>query len=65
MRAMKVETTPIVEGQRLFYNFIKPHEALNGMTPSEKAGIVIDGENKWLTLMKTSLSYQRYKKTIS
>lgn len=65
MRAMKVETTPIVEGHRLYYNFIKPHQALDGKTPSEKAGIVIDGENKWLTLMKTSLSYQRYKKTIS
>ena len=63
MRAIKTDKTPIVEGQRLFYNFIKPHEGLNGMTPSEKAGIIIDGENKWLTLMKTSLSYKRYKES--
>lgn len=62
MRAIKTEKTPIVEGQRLFYNFIKPHESLNGMTPSEKAGIIIDGENKWLSLMKTALAYTRYKK---
>ena len=65
MRGLKVETTPIVEGHRLYYNFIKPHESLNGMTPSEMAGITIEGDNKWLTLMKTALSYQKYKKTTS
>ena len=65
MRGVKVESTPIVEGHRLYYNFIKPHESLNGKTPSEEAGITIDGKDKWLTLMKTSLSYQKYKKTTS
>ena len=30
---------PIVEGHRLYYNFIKPHDALDGKTPSEEAGI--------------------------
>ena len=63
--ALKTEETPIIEGHRLFYNFIKPHESLNGMTPSEMAGITIEGDNKWLTLMKTSLSYKHYKKTTS
>lgn len=62
MRGLKVEDTPIIEGHRLFYNFIKPHESLDGKTPSEEAGITIEGDNKWLSLMKTSLSYQRYKK---
>jgi len=62
MRALKTDETPIIEGHRLFYNFIKPHESLNGLTPSEKAGITIEGDNKWLSLMKTSLSYKRYKK---
>jgi len=61
MRGLKVETTPIIEGHRLYYNFIKPHEGLNGLTPSEQAGIKIEGDNKWLTLMKTSLSHKRYK----
>jgi len=41
MRGLKTEETPIIEGHRLFYNFIKPHEALDGKTPSEKAGIFI------------------------
>jgi len=35
------------------------------MTPSEKAGITIEGDNKWITLMKTSRSYKRYKKATS
>jgi len=65
MRALKTEETPIIEGHRLFYNYIKPHESLNGKTPSEKAGITIEGNNKWLSLMKTSLAYKKYKKTTS
>ena len=40
-------------------NFIKPHMALDGKTPSEMAGITIDGDNKWLSLMKTALWYKK------
>ena len=61
MRGIKAEDTPIVEGHRLYYNFVKPHEALNGKTPSEEAGITVEGENKWLTLMKKSVQYQKAK----
>jgi hypothetical protein len=61
MRGLKVEDTPIVDGNRIYYNFIKPHEALEGKTPSEKAGIEIEGDNKWLTLMKKSIQYQKSK----
>jgi len=49
MRGVKIESTPIIEGHRLFYNFIKPHEALDGRTPGEESGILIDGKDKWLT----------------
>jgi transposase-like protein len=59
MRGLKVEDTPVVEGHRLFYNFIKPHEALDGKTPSEEAGITVEGSNRWLTLMKTAINYQK------
>ena len=59
MRGLKIEETPMVEGHRLFYNFIKLHEALNGKTPSEEAGISIEGDNKWLTLMKKSIKHQK------
>ena len=63
MRGLKIESTPIVEGHRLYYNFIKPHEALNGKTPSEEAGITIEGDNKWITLMRTSIKRKRAKET--
>jgi hypothetical protein len=61
MRDLKMDTTPIVEGHRLYYNFIKPHEALNGKTPSEEAGITIEGKDKWLTLIHKAVQYQKAK----
>jgi len=65
MRGLKIEDTPIIEGHRLYYNYVRPHEALDGKTPSEEAGITIEGDNKWLTLMKKSVQYQKTKeKTI-
>lgn len=59
MRGLKIENTPIIDGHRLYYNFIKPHESLNGKTPSEAAGICVEGNNKWLTLMRKSIQYQK------
>lgn len=59
MRGIKIDTTPIVEGHRLYHNFIKPHMALYGKTTSEEAGITIEGDNKWVSLMKTALWYKK------
>jgi hypothetical protein len=39
---------------QLFHNYIRPHEALKGKTPSEAAGIKVDGENRWLTLIQNA-----------
>ena len=64
MRGLKTDNTPIVvEGHRLYYNFIKPHESLDGKTPSEEAGITIEGDNKWLTLMYNAVQYQKSKES--
>ena len=62
MRGLKTEDTPIVEGHRLYYNFVKPHEALEGRTPSEEAGITIEGDNKWLILMRNAIRYNKNNK---
>ena len=43
----------IPEGMRIHYNFVKPHEALEGQTPAQRAGIPI--ENNWLTLLEQAL----------
>ena len=61
MSAVKNSNTPIVEGHRLYYNYIWPHESLNGKTPSEEAGITVEGSNKWLTLMRKAGQYQKIK----
>jgi len=63
-RGLKIESTPIIDGNRIYYNFIKPHENLDGKTPSEEAGITIEGNNKWLTLMKKSVQHQKAKNVI-
>ncbi len=54
-RGWKSMKTPLAEGQRIHYNFVKPHEALDGQTPAERAGVGVEGENKWLNLMKAAL----------
>lgn len=53
-RGWKTGKTPITEGQRIHYNFVKPHMALDGKTPAEASGIKIEGKNKWLTVIQNA-----------
>ena len=54
MRGLKRTDTPILKGYQLFHNYIRPHEALNGQTPADLAGIKVMGENKWITLIQNA-----------
>jgi len=54
MRGLKKKDTPILTGYQLFHNYIRPHEGLQGKTPSEACGITIEGKNKWLTLIQNA-----------
>jgi putative transposase len=54
MRGLKKPDTPILTGYQLFHNYIRPHEGLGGKTPAEAAGIKVEGENKWLTLIQNA-----------
>ena len=46
----------ILNGFRIYYNFIKKHEKL-GITPAEACGINLQlGQNKWLGLLKLSMN---------
>jgi hypothetical protein len=54
MRGLKRTDSPILAGYQLFHNYVRPHDALKGATPAEKCGIKIQGENKWLTLIKNA-----------
>ena len=54
-RGWKTFKTPIAEGQRIHYNFVRPHQALEGQTPANSAGIGIGGRNKWMALLEEAL----------
>jgi transposase-like protein len=59
MRGLKKSNTAILTVYQLFHNYFKPHEALNGKTPADVAGIEIEGENKWITLIGNAQKSQR------
>jgi putative transposase len=54
MRGIKRTDTPILKGIQIYHNFIRPHEGLNGATPADRAGIKIEGDNKWLTIIQNA-----------
>lgn len=47
--------TPLAEGQRIHYNFLKPHRALEGQAPAQVAGIGIEAKNKWLAMLTEAI----------
>jgi hypothetical protein len=57
MRGMQTRDTAqkIIEAMRIHYNFRRKHSKL-GKTPAEASGIIIEGENKLLTLIQNSVS---------
>ncbi len=54
-RGWKSMETAIPEGNRVFYNFVRPHMALDEQTPAQAAGIdlKLDG-NKWMALIQNA-----------
>jgi transposase-like protein/predicted nucleic acid-binding Zn finger protein len=48
MRTLEKADTQILSGMQIYHNYVRPHEALNGKTPADAAGIQVLGENKWL-----------------
>lgn len=54
MRTLKKPDTPILSGYQIYHNYIRPHEALEGKTPAELAGIKVKGQDKWMTLIQNA-----------
>ena len=55
MRGMKNDITAeeLVNGFRTYYNFVRPHQSLDGKTPAEASGLNLKlGQNKWISLIK-------------
>ena len=58
-RGWKSMESQIAEGQRIQYNFVKPHSALAGQTPAQAASIPIIAKNKWMDLLELALASER------
>ena len=54
MRGLKNTDSPILRGYQVFHNYVRPHMALGGRTPAEAAGIRIEGENPWITVIQNA-----------
>jgi len=59
MRGLKRTDTPILKGLQVYHNFIRPHEGLNGATPADRAGIKVEGDNKWLTIIQNASKVEK------
>ncbi|HEX2557267.1 MAG TPA: integrase core domain-containing protein [Nitrososphaera sp.] len=51
-RGWKSKKSAIAEGMRLQYNFVKPHQALEGKTPANAAGLEVKG---WKNMLELSI----------
>jgi putative transposase len=63
VRGVKKDDSPLLAGLQIYHNYVRPHMALEGKTPADLAGIQVQGENKWLTLIQNAS--QTRKKRIS
>jgi hypothetical protein len=57
-RGLKKMDTPILEGLKAYYNYTKKHGALKDKTPAEIAMILVDGKNKWKTIIQNASLYK-------
>src|SRR5208282_3575274 len=53
-RNLKTPNSPILTGLQTYHNYVRPHMGLDGRTPADLAGIKVEGENKWLTLIQNA-----------
>jgi hypothetical protein len=54
VRGIKKQNSPLLKGYQIYHNYMRPHMALEGKTPSEAAGIQVKGQDKWLTLIQNA-----------
>lgn len=59
VRGVKKDDSPLIKGLQIYHNYVRPHMGLNGETPAEKAGIKVEGQDKWLTLIQNASRERR------
>ena len=53
-RGIKKADSPLFDGFQTYYNFTKKHGGIGKKTPAEAAGILVDGPNKWKTIIQNA-----------
>ncbi len=53
-RGLKKTDSPAIAGIKLYHNYVRPHMGLDGDTPASRAGIEIQGDNKWKTIIQNA-----------
>jgi hypothetical protein len=48
------ENSPPIKGLQIYHNYVRSHMGLNGETPAENAGIKVECQDKWLTLIQNA-----------
>ena len=65
-RGLKSEDSAILAGLQIYHNHVRPHLGLpDGQTPGEAAGIRIEGDDKWLTLILAAAKAKAAAKAMS
>jgi len=54
MRGLKIPKHSGSVCYQIYHNYFRPHMALNGKTPAEKCGIIIEGKDKWKTVIENA-----------
>jgi transposase-like protein len=54
VRGVKKSDSPLISGYQIYHNYVRPHMALDGRTPAEAAGIMVEGQDKWLTIIQNA-----------
>ena len=52
------KTEAMLDGWFVYYNFLRPHSALGGKTPAEAAGINLDLDNRWESLIDLATKWK-------
>ena len=54
IRGIKKTDSVMFDGYQMYHNYFRPHMSLEGKTPADRAGIKIEGNHKWITLIQNS-----------
>lgn len=56
-----IRTEAMLDGWFVYYNFLRPHSALDGKTPAEVAGIELDLTDRWESLIDLATKWKTTK----